>query len=795
MAALLQRCISVCKTWFSGASLSFFFFFSFLERGNTSQETQMINEIKDADEFLKVPEEIEHEGGEFTASKLASLRGIRVFYAASEAVLHTQEYLAAWSRIEHDVATTIAVIGVDAEWFNKGPTAVLQITSASQCIIFHVSQLRSEHQLQSACAPPQSCPTDSDGQSGLRVRREILPTPVVRLLEDIRVLKVGVNVSGDAKRLEREKMLVMAPLLDLEHAAVFIAGSKIGRTGLGALTEDVLGLELGKEKAVTLSNWEARRLSPVQLAYAADDAIASFLLCQHLMTMERHADTHHQAPVGQQARTSAQQVAAPQWADSIRAEARRVHRQLARQHDEHKDMLRQADGEEGVGGTNSLQDGKLSAATARKKPAKKTGRRPQFRDQQEAVDPYKTKKLIDQLSSARSSQSSVEVLSVEGTLIFYCDQRKAKWYVEHKKLAVVVAEEDRREGGTPSQETEEVGHLPDGARSQSPDGVKSSRRRDFTHIYKTIRLLFHPRQKSKLCINFQLGPCEFGEHCPFAHGPDELVTRARLQEDDDEEDQQHEEKKEGSRVSLSHQASSATRSSEQLAVVLARPQRPVLCCLCGDTSAHNLARHAVVPPSFRRHLPPPFDNGIADDFVFLCLSCNARVRVGYDKERQLVEQRAMAEHGCPKIDMNRINRVSRYAVLLLDEAQRAVLPANRVVELYAFVVKNFACCYTSIRNQLPSSFAVDGSGEQSRDGAGGAQVLAALAEVSAIVPGDVYAKQVMLALVGHDLHKAAQFVQQWRIFFQNAFRPIEGTVLFASTSRSSTLVTPSLLVS
>ncbi len=92
-------------------------------------------------------------------------------------------------------------------------------------------------------------------------------TPLVPFLESERVIKAGVGVRDDVRRL--------ATLFEFSPAAFIEIGTlaqKLGyqKTGLAFLTQEVFGLKLSKRARLT--NWERKDLTPSQIRYAAADA-------------------------------------------------------------------------------------------------------------------------------------------------------------------------------------------------------------------------------------------------------------------------------------------------------------------------------------------------------------------------------------------------------------------------------------------------------------------------------------------------------------------------------------------
>ena len=95
-----------------------------------------------------------------------------------------------------------------------------------------------------------------------RLNKIPLAKPILQLLEDRRVLKIGADVAGDLRRHFRDGGFV-----DLQGIAPEWG---IGEKSLRKLSAIVLGRRVSK--AQRLSNWEAATLTDKQQLYAATDA-------------------------------------------------------------------------------------------------------------------------------------------------------------------------------------------------------------------------------------------------------------------------------------------------------------------------------------------------------------------------------------------------------------------------------------------------------------------------------------------------------------------------------------------
>ena len=111
-----------------------------------------------------------------------------------------------------------------------------------------------------------------------RLNKIPLAKPILQLLEDRRVLKIGADVAGDLRSLRQIRHFRDGGFVDLQ-------GIALGGEDAGAMVPPDWGIEekslrklsaivLGKRvsKAQRLSNWEAATLTDKQQLYAATDA-------------------------------------------------------------------------------------------------------------------------------------------------------------------------------------------------------------------------------------------------------------------------------------------------------------------------------------------------------------------------------------------------------------------------------------------------------------------------------------------------------------------------------------------
>ncbi|CCW72001.1 unnamed protein product [Phytomonas sp. Hart1] len=123
---------------------------------------------------------------------------------------------------------------------------------------------------------------------------------IVSLLQSDAVVKVGVGIRGDQVKLQRDyENLILNPCVDLVTLAQNYPAKKLDDTSscphenskssnmgksLKAMSVNFTGKILNKDYFVILSNWGGAlgSLSKMQINYAAEDAEASFDICQSI---------------------------------------------------------------------------------------------------------------------------------------------------------------------------------------------------------------------------------------------------------------------------------------------------------------------------------------------------------------------------------------------------------------------------------------------------------------------------------------------------------------------------------
>jgi len=111
------------------------------------------------------------------------------------------------------------------------------------------------------------------------------PTVLGAVLADSGRIKVLHAASYDVRALRRDLGFSLSGLYDTAIAAQFLG---MERTGLAAVLQEVLGIELAKSKRLQRMDWSQRPLPEAALAYAADDV--AYLIALYHALVARIAD-------------------------------------------------------------------------------------------------------------------------------------------------------------------------------------------------------------------------------------------------------------------------------------------------------------------------------------------------------------------------------------------------------------------------------------------------------------------------------------------------------------------------
>ena len=111
-----------------------------------------------------------------------------------------------------------------------------------------------------------------------RLNKIPLAKPILQLLEDRRILKIGADVAGDLRSLRQIRHFRDGGFVNLQGIAPEWG---IGEKSLRKLSAIVLGRRVSK--AQRLSNWEAATLTDKQQLYAATDAWVCTRISEQLL--------------------------------------------------------------------------------------------------------------------------------------------------------------------------------------------------------------------------------------------------------------------------------------------------------------------------------------------------------------------------------------------------------------------------------------------------------------------------------------------------------------------------------
>ncbi|EUC67257.1 3'-5' exonuclease [Rhizoctonia solani AG-3 Rhs1AP] len=120
---------------------------------------------------------------------------------------------------------------------------------------------------------------------------ESFPPRLRHVLENYEIIKAGVGIAGDAKKLWRDYGVSLLGAVELSKLARVTDSPRWAATkpneliGLARLVQIYHSYQMRKSMKVKLSNWELA-LNPNQIEYAASDALAGATLYQHLLNLD-----------------------------------------------------------------------------------------------------------------------------------------------------------------------------------------------------------------------------------------------------------------------------------------------------------------------------------------------------------------------------------------------------------------------------------------------------------------------------------------------------------------------------
>lgn len=144
------------------------------------------------------------------------------------------------------------VIGFDTETrpnFRKGQmnvVSLLQLSTRRKCFLFRLNHIG-------------------------------LVQPLIDILQDSRLLKIGLSIHDDFHNLNKLAKIEPQNFIDLQH---YVKDYKITDNSLSRIYGIIFGERISKGQRLT--NWEAETLSTAQQGYAALDALACIQIYDHI---------------------------------------------------------------------------------------------------------------------------------------------------------------------------------------------------------------------------------------------------------------------------------------------------------------------------------------------------------------------------------------------------------------------------------------------------------------------------------------------------------------------------------
>ena len=105
--------------------------------------------------------------------------------------------------------------------------------------------------------------------------------PLIKLLENGKIIKIGTGLKGDNQELFRQFHLRLKSTIDLEN--IFKKLSAKNQIGAKKATAMILNQNLQKSKNISRSNWENKELTEGQIKYASEDATVVYDVMKEIL--------------------------------------------------------------------------------------------------------------------------------------------------------------------------------------------------------------------------------------------------------------------------------------------------------------------------------------------------------------------------------------------------------------------------------------------------------------------------------------------------------------------------------
>ncbi|CAO3574594.1 unnamed protein product [Mortierella alpina] len=116
------------------------------------------------------------------------------------------------------------------------------------------------------------------------------PEALARILQDKRILKVGINIRNDGTKMLKDWGVGCASLVELGALYVQVADDLSSQRRIRSMTSlacELLGHAVEKTDSNRMGNWENKNLSGEQLNYAANDAFVTYEMAEKIKKLQQ----------------------------------------------------------------------------------------------------------------------------------------------------------------------------------------------------------------------------------------------------------------------------------------------------------------------------------------------------------------------------------------------------------------------------------------------------------------------------------------------------------------------------
>ncbi|KAH7521564.1 hypothetical protein FEM48_Zijuj07G0046800 [Ziziphus jujuba var. spinosa] len=197
--------------------------------------------------------------------------GTKILTTVTCSAKAVDEWISTISDIHRERMSNL-ILGLDIKWLpcfkpnEPNPVAIIQICVGHRCLIFQI------------------------------LYADSIPESLLMFLATPEFTFVGVGIKEYTDKLFDDWGLKVGNTMDLAHAAAEKYGvSDYKRKGLKKLAMELMGKRMQKPVHVTLSEWDAKKLSLEQVEYACTEAYVSFKL--GMLLKNEHNDSTVNDPI------------------------------------------------------------------------------------------------------------------------------------------------------------------------------------------------------------------------------------------------------------------------------------------------------------------------------------------------------------------------------------------------------------------------------------------------------------------------------------------------------------------